>query len=147
MNIEALACSVVGLRQFFVTVIFTNEHPEAMNGLPVALVRGCTVARNQQELAQLLCPGANPVGVQLYVEPETTHAEICSLWIAGFRVRLIRASEVFAVPGWWHLAAHRHHAAMTRGVRRAHAAREGRGSAAGPLPNSPTCPTTDTGSC
>jgi hypothetical protein len=100
-----------------VAVIFSDERPEAMNGLPVALVRGCTVARDQRDLARLLCPGAEPVGVQLYVEPDTTQAEITSLWMAGFRVRLVRASEVFSVPGWWHLAAHRHHTALTRGVR------------------------------
>jgi hypothetical protein len=127
MTVEGLACYVVGMRQYCVALIFTEEHPAAMNGLPVALVRGCTVARDQGEFARLLCPGAEPVGVQLYVEPDTTQAEMCSLWMAGFRVRLVRVSEVFAVPGWWHLAAHRHHAAMTRGLRRPHTAREGRG--------------------
>jgi hypothetical protein len=118
MNVEGLACSVVGLRQLCVAVIFTDEHPEAMNGLPVALVRGCTVARDQAELARLLCAGADPIGVQLYVEPDTTQAEMCSLWMADFRVRLVRVSEVFSVPGWWHLFAYRHHAAGTRGIRR-----------------------------
>jgi hypothetical protein len=118
MNVEGLACAVVGLRQVCVAVIFSDERPEAMNGVPVALVRGCTVARDQGELARLLCPGAEPVGVQIYVEPDTTQAEITSLWMAGFRVKLVRASEVFSVPGWWHLAAHRHHSAMTRGLRR-----------------------------
>jgi hypothetical protein len=47
--------------------------------------------------------------------------------MAGFRIRLVRAAEVFAVPGFWHMAAHRHHAAMTRGLRRPHTAREGHG--------------------
>jgi hypothetical protein len=65
----------------------------------------CTVARDQAELARLLCPGVEPAGVQLYVEPDTTQAEVCSLWLAGFRVRMVRASEVYSVPGWWHLAA------------------------------------------
>jgi hypothetical protein len=125
MNIEALACCVVGLRQFCVAVTFTDEHAAAQNGVPVALVRGCTVAREQRELSRLLCPGAEPVGVQLYVEPDTTHAEICSLWMAGFRVRMIRRSEVFAVPGWWHLAAHRHHTAMTRTIRAPRSSRSG----------------------
>jgi hypothetical protein len=128
VNVEGLVCYVVGVRQFFVSVIFTEEHPAAMHGLPVALVRGCTVARGQAELARLVCPGAEPVGVQLYVEPDTTRAEMCSLWMAGFRVRLVRQAEVFAVPGWWHLAAHRHHAAMTRGLRRLHSGGEGRGA-------------------
>ena len=41
-----------------------------------------------------------------------------SIWMAGFRVRPVRPSEAFAVPGCWHMAAHRHHAAMTRGLRR-----------------------------
>ena len=134
MNVEGLACAVVGRRQVCVAVIFTEEHPESMNGLPVALVRGCTVARNQAELAQLLCPGADPVGVQLYVEPDTTQNELCSLWMAGFRVRLVRVSEVFAVPGWWHLAAHRHHTAMTRGVRDRHSVRADGGMPSGDLP-------------
>jgi hypothetical protein len=114
MIVEGLACFVVGRRRFCVTVVFTDEHSEAMNGLPVALVRGCTPARDQGELARLLAPGADPTGVQLYVEPDTTPAEVNSLWMAGFRVRVVRASEVFSVPGWWHLAAHRHHAALTR---------------------------------
>jgi hypothetical protein len=127
VNVEGLACYVVGLRQFCVAVIFTDEHSESMNGLPVALVRGCTVAKDQGELARLLCPGAEPVGVQLYAEPDTTQAELCSLWMAGFRVRAVRVAEVFAVPGWWHLAAHRHHAGLTRGIRRSHAAGERRG--------------------
>jgi hypothetical protein len=130
MIVEGLACYVVELRQFCVAVIFTDEHAGAMSGLPVALVRGCTVARGQHELARLLCPGAEPVGVQLYVEPNTPQNELCSLWIAGFRVRLVRASEVFAVPGWWHMAAHWHHTAMTRGVRRPRSLRQGRGEPA-----------------
>jgi hypothetical protein len=50
--------------------------------------------------------------------------------MAGFRVRLVLTSEVFAVPGWWHMAAHRHHAALTRGVRGPHSLREGRGEPA-----------------
>jgi hypothetical protein len=95
--------------------------------MPGALLRGCAVARDQGELTRLLCAGAEPVGVQIYVEPDTTLAEMCSLWMAGFRVRLVRLAEVFAVPGFWHMAAHRHHAAMTRGLRRPHTAREGRG--------------------
>jgi hypothetical protein len=135
MNVEGLACAVVGLRQVFVAVIFSDERPEAMNGLPVALVRGCAVARDQAELARLLCPGAEPAGVQLYVEPDTTQAEVCSLWMAGFRVRMVRASEVYSVPGWWHLAAHRHHAAMTRGLRGPRSAAGGRASGTGPLPS------------
>jgi hypothetical protein len=118
MNVEGLACYVVGLRQFVASLIFTEEHAAAMNGLPLALVRGRAVARDQAELARLLWPGAEPVGVQLYVEPNTTPAEMCSIWMAGFRVRPVRPWEVFAVPGWWHMAAHRHHAALTRGVRR-----------------------------
>jgi hypothetical protein len=117
MNVEGLACFVVGIQQCCVAVVFTDEHPEALNGLPVALIRGCTPARDQAELARLLAPGADPVGVQLYVEPDTMQAKVNSLWMAGFRVRLVRASEVFSVPGWWHLAAHRHHTALTRGVR------------------------------
>lgn len=131
MNVEGLAYAVVGLRQFCVAVIFTDEHPAAMNGLPLALVRGCTPARDLRELVGLLCPGADPTGVQLYVEPETTQAELCSLWMAGFGVRLVRASEVFSVPGWWHLAAHRHHAALTWWVRRPRSAGEGPGNARG----------------
>jgi hypothetical protein len=117
MNVEGLACFVASMRQFCVAVIFTDEHPEAINGLPVVLVRGTTPARDQAELARLLGPETDPTGAQLYVEPDTTDAEVCSLWMAGFRVRLVRVSEVFSVPGWWHLAAHRHHAALTRGVR------------------------------
>jgi hypothetical protein len=135
MNVEGLACAVVGLRQVYVAVIFSDERPEAMNGLPVALVRGCAVARNQAELARLLCPGAEPVGVQLYVEPDTTQAELCALWMAGFRVKLVRAAEFYSVPGWWHLAAHRHHAAMTRGLRGPRSRADGQGSSAGPLPS------------
>jgi hypothetical protein len=135
MNVEGLVCAVVGLRQVCAAVIFSDERPEAMNGLPVALVRGCTVARDQAELARLLCPGAEPAGVQLYVEPDTTQAEVCSLWMAGFRVRLVRTSEVFSVPGWWHLAAHRHHAALTRGLRGPRARADGRGSSTGPPPS------------
>ena len=117
MIVEGLACCVVAVRQCFVTVVFTDEHAECKNGMPVALVRGCTLARDQGELARLLCPGADPAGVQLYVEPDTTHAEVCSIWMAGFRVRVVRTSEVFSVPGWWHLAAHRHHTALSRGLR------------------------------
>jgi hypothetical protein len=121
MNVEGLACYVNGARQVCVPVIFTEEHPDALNGMPVALVRGCAVARDQAELARLILRpaelGPDPVGVRLYVEPETTEAEVCSLWLAGFRVRVVRTCDVFAVPGWWHLAAHRHHAAETRGVR------------------------------
>jgi hypothetical protein len=121
MNVEGLACYVVGARQVCVAVIFTDEHPEAINGMPVALVRGCTVARDQAELARLALragePGPDPVGVRLYVEPDTTDSEVCSLHLAGFQARRVRLADVFAVPGWWHLAAHRHHAAETRGVR------------------------------
>jgi hypothetical protein len=140
MNVEGLVCAVVGLRQVCVAVIFSDERPEAMNGLPVALVRGCTVARDQTDLARLLCPGADPVGVQLYVEPDTTQAEITSLWMAGFRVRMVRAAEVFSVPGWWHLAAHRHHTALTRGLRGPHSVTGGRGKGGGRLPGSPSRP-------
>jgi hypothetical protein len=117
MIVEGLACCVVGVRQCFVTVVFTDEHAECRNGMPVALVRGCAVARDQGELARLLCPGTEPVGVQLYVEPDTTHAEVCSIWMAGFRVRVVRVAEIFSVQGWWHLAAHRHHADLTRSLR------------------------------
>src|SRR5262249_23010593 len=99
----------------------SNEHPETTNGMPVALVRGCTVARDQAELARLaLRPeqmNPDPVGVRVYVEPDTTQAEVCLLWMAGFRVRVVRVADVFSVPGWWHVAAHRHHRAETRGVR------------------------------
>jgi hypothetical protein len=111
-----------------VAVIFTDEHPEAVNGLPVALIRGCSVARTQAELAGLLYAGAEPVGMQVYVEPDTTQAEMYSLWMAGFRVRMVRLPEVLAVPGWWHLAAHRHHAALTRQVRAPHSAGVGGGN-------------------
>jgi hypothetical protein len=62
MNAEGLACAVVGLRQFCVAVIFADEHAQAMNGVPVALVRGCTVARDQGELARLLDAGGESVG-------------------------------------------------------------------------------------
>src|SRR6516225_10104776 len=134
MIVEGLACCVVGVRQCFVTVVFTEEHAECRNGMPVALVRGCAVARDQGELARLLCPGAEPVGVQLYVEPDTTQAELCALWMAAFRVKLVRAAEFYSVPGWWHLAAHRHHAAMTRGLRGPRSRADGQGSIAGPLP-------------
>ena len=44
MNVEGLVCCVVGVRQFCVAVIFSDEHPDSRNGMPVALVRGCTVA-------------------------------------------------------------------------------------------------------
>jgi hypothetical protein len=118
MNVEGLACCLNGTRQVYVPVIFTDEHQAAVNGMPVALVRGCAVARDQAELARLASPGTDPVGLRLYVEPETTASEIAALWVAGFLVRLIRASDVFSVPGWWHLAAHRHHAAAIRGTRR-----------------------------
>jgi hypothetical protein len=117
MNVEGLACCVVGVRQVCVAVIFTDEHPESRNGMPVALVRGCTLARDQGELERLLCPGVEPTGVRLYVEPGTSASEISSLWLAGFTVRLVRVSDAHSVPGWWHLAAHRHHRAETRGLR------------------------------
>jgi hypothetical protein len=121
MNVEGLACFVLGGRQVCVPVIFTDEHPECLNGLPVALVRGCTVARDQAELARLAPragePGPDPVGVRVYVEPDTTDPEVCSLYLTGFRFRVVRVSEVFCVPGWWHVAAHRHHLAETRGER------------------------------
>jgi hypothetical protein len=133
MTVEGLACCVVGLRQFCVAVIFTDEHPESVNGLPLALIRGCTVARSQAELAGLLSAGAEPAGVQVYVEPDATQAEMCSLWMAGFRVRMVRLSEVLAVPGWWHVAAHRHHAALTRQARAPHSAGAGGGKVSDPL--------------
>jgi hypothetical protein len=121
MNVEGLACYVIGARQVCVAVIFTDEHPDAINGLPVALVRGCAVARDQADLARQALrpsePGPDPVGVRLYVEPDTTDSEICSLSLAGFQAWRVRWSDVIAVPGWWHIAAHRHHAAETRGVR------------------------------
>jgi hypothetical protein len=117
VNVEGLACCVVGVRQVCVAVIFTDEHPETRNGMPVALVRGCAVAHDPGELERLLCSGVNPAGVRLYVEPGTTASEISSLWLAGFMVRIVRVADVFSVPGWWHLAAHRHHRAETRGVR------------------------------
>ena len=126
MNVEGLACCVVGVRQVCVAVIFTDEHPETRNGMPVALVRGCTAARDQGELDRLLCPGVNPAGVRLHVEPGTTASEIGSLWLAGFLVRIVRVADVFSVPGRWHLAAHRHHRAETRGVRCSPPRREGR---------------------
>jgi hypothetical protein len=37
--------------------------------------------------------------------------------LAGFQVRVVQVTDVRRVPGWWHLAAHKHHAAETRGVR------------------------------
>jgi hypothetical protein len=120
MNVEGLACYVIGARQVCVPVIFTDEHPQCTDDLPVALVRGCIVARNHAELSRLaLRVGevGDAVGVRLYVEPDTIDAEVCSLWLAGFRVRVVQLSEVIAEPGWWHLAAHRHHAAETRGLR------------------------------
>src|SRR5262245_39254845 len=91
-----------GRRQVCVVVIFTDEHPEVKNGLPVALVRGCTVARGHAELARLtLGPGEpNLAGVRLYVEPDTTDAEMCLLWMAGFRVRIVRVADVLPVPSW-----------------------------------------------
>jgi hypothetical protein len=149
MNVEGLACYVVGARQVCVVVIFTDNHPECRNGMPVALVQGCTVARDQAELARLalrpggLCP--DPPDVRLYVEPDTTDAEICLLWLAGFRVRVVKVSEVFSVPGWWHLAAHRHHQAETRGVRCPPSSREGREPGPGARPDvttgpAPRCP-------
>ena len=67
-------------------------------------------------MERLLCPGVYPAGVRLYVEPGTKAREISSLWLAGFRVRIVRVADMFAVPGWWHLAAHRHHRAETRGM-------------------------------
>jgi hypothetical protein len=129
---------MVGLPQFCVAVIFTDEHAQSMNGIPVAIVRGCTVARDQRELARLLCPGAEPVAVQLYAEPDTTQAEMCALWMAGFRIRLVRASEVFAVPGWWHLAAHRHHSAMTRTIQGPRSSKGNAGQGTGPGQTTPT---------
>ena len=121
MNVEGLACYVVGARQVCVAINFTDNHPECRNGMPVALVRGCAVAHDQGELArQALRPGEqgpDPVGVRLYVEPDTTDSEICCLCLAGFQARRVRLADVLAVPGWWHVAAHRHHAAETRGVR------------------------------
>jgi hypothetical protein len=98
-----------------VAVIFSDEHPESRNGQPVALVRGCSVALDQGELERLLAPGVEPAGVRLYVEPGTTANEISSLWLAGFMVRIVRAADVFSVPGWWHLAAHCHYSAEVRG--------------------------------
>ena len=117
MNVEGLACYVMGRRQFCVVVIFTDEHAEVKNGLPVALIRACNVARDQGELERLLSPGADPAGVRLYVEPGTSASEISSMWLAGPMVRLVRTADVFSVPGWWHLAAHRHHRAETRGLK------------------------------
>jgi hypothetical protein len=129
MNVEGLACYVIGARQVCVPVIFTDEHSDAVNGMPVALVRGCAVARDQAELArQALRPGellSDPVGVRLYVEPDTTDSEICSLCLAGFQARRVQLPDVLSVPGWWHIAAHRHHAAETRGVRCPPSRREG----------------------
>jgi hypothetical protein len=97
MNVEGLACFVCGARQSFVAVNFTDQHSECRNGMPVALVRGCIVARDQAELAKVLSGPveANPAGVR----------------------------------PWWHLAAHRHHAAETRGVRGPISAGEARGRA------------------
>jgi len=115
MNVEGLACFVEGRRQTFAVVIFTDEHLESRNGMPVALVRGCNVARDQGELERLLSPGADPAGVRLYVEPGTSASEISSLWVAGFMVRLVRTADVFSVPGWSHLAAHWHYSAEVRG--------------------------------
>jgi hypothetical protein len=140
MNVEGLACYVVGARQVCVPVIFTEEHPEARDGMPLALVRGCTVARDQAELSRLaLRPGESgpdPVRVRLYVEPDTTDAEICVLHLAGFQARRVRLADVLSVPGWWHLAAHRHHLAQTRGVRCPSSSTNGAGSAMGSV--SPT---------
>lgn len=144
MNVEGLACYIIGARQVCVPVIFSDEHPETRNGMPVALVRGCAVARDQAELARLaLRPeqlGPDPIGVRLYVEPDTTDAEVCLLWVAGFRVRVVQLSEVLSVPGWWHLAAHRHHHAETRGVRCPPSRREGQGPGPGVRPDVQTGP-------
>ncbi len=111
MNVEGLACYVIGARQVCVAVNFTDTHPECKNGLPVALVRGCAVARDHAELArQALRPeqlGSDPLGVRIYVEPDTT--------------------DVFAVPGWWHPAAYQHHRAETRAVRSPPSSRVGYG--------------------
>jgi hypothetical protein len=122
MNVEGLACYIIGARQVCVPVVFTEEHPEATNGMPVALVRGCSVARNQLELTRMAIrpgeAGPDPVGVRLYVKPDTTDSEMCCLCLAGFQPRRVRLTDVFSVAGWWHLAAHRHHLAETRAVRR-----------------------------
>jgi len=95
MNVEGVARYVVGVRQIAVTVIFTDEHRECRNGVPVALVGGCTVARNQEELARLVRPSGelNREGVRLYVGPDSTDAEICLLRLAGFRVRRRRGGR------------------------------------------------------
>ncbi len=149
MRVEGPACYVIGARQVCVPVIFSDEHPETRNGMPVALVRGCAVARDHAELArQAFRPdplGPNPIGVRLYVEPDTTDTEVCLLWMAGFRVRVVQLSEVLAVPGWWHLAAHRRHWAETRGVRCPPSWRKGREPGPGPRPDvstgsAPRCP-------
>jgi len=118
MIVEGLACCVVGVRQCFVTVVFTDEHAECRNGMPVALVRGCAVARNSGELERLLCPGLSAEGVRLYVEPGTNAGEVSTLWLAGFLVRIVQAEDAFSVPGWRHLAAHRHYAVLAREMRR-----------------------------
>jgi type I restriction enzyme R subunit len=75
------------------------------------------------------------------LEGVTMQAEVNSLWMAGFRVRVVRASEVFSVPGWWHLAAHRHHTALTRGVRCPPPSGGGAGSGTGRAPAIPAGPT------
>ena len=118
MQVEGLACAVVGARQTYVTVIFTDEHSECKHGMPVALVRGCAVARNSGELERLLCPGSSAEGVRLYVEPGTNAGEVSNLWLAGFLVRIVRAEDAFSVPGGWHLAAHRHYSALAREMKR-----------------------------
>jgi hypothetical protein len=79
-NVEGLACAVVAVRHFFATVVFTDEHSECRNGMPVALVRGCAVARSPGELERLLCPGLCAEGVRLYVEPGTNANEVSALW-------------------------------------------------------------------
>jgi hypothetical protein len=42
VNVEGLACYVLGASQVCVQVIFTDEHSECRSGMLVALVWGCT---------------------------------------------------------------------------------------------------------
>jgi hypothetical protein len=51
MIVEGLACAVVGLRQFYVAVNFTDEHAESVNGLPITWDDGQQVTWRRDSLA------------------------------------------------------------------------------------------------
>jgi len=142
MHIEGIAFYMSNGRPGYVPIIFTDESPGAVRGVPIAIARGESVVDGHEALAQAVLSahasqGEGKVGV--YVGPHTTDLEVTFLWIAGFRARKVRPCEVVAARSRWQITAWRHYAEVVGLAKRllrvkwgpGHVTRQGSGLRAG----------------